>query len=148
MPLSSVPSNAGSRTRSRRLALPHWNWVPTSALDRPREAGLQALAVALEGVGDGDEELAVLVLDADGIDGDEVPQPLVQRGLRQVLQGGGELAAVGGEDRLQHAGAEVRPVDPLPRRGEQDLLDEVADVGLLVGERGAPLGVEPVWPAQ
>src|SRR5207244_13345000 len=43
------------------------------------------------------------------------------------------------------AGAEVREHDPLAaRRGEQHLLDEIADVPLVDGLAGAPAMIEPV----
>ena len=64
------------------------------------------------------------------------------------LRGRGELGAVRREDELQQAAAEVGPLHALARRGEQHLLDQVADVRVVVGLRGAAAAVELVGKAQ
>ena len=48
---------------------------------------------------------------------------------------GGQLVAVRREDQLQQPAAEVGPVDALAGRGEQHLLDHIADVIVVVGRR-------------
>jgi len=75
---------------------------------------------------------------------DAVAQPLLERALDGELDGGRQHVAVGREDLLQEAAAEGRPVDPLARRGEQHLLDQVAHVLFGVGLRRPPPAVDVV----
>ena len=81
----------------------------------------------------------------DRFDIDQIAEPLLQRALNEELRGRGQLVAVGREDELHQAAAEVGPVDPLARRGEQHLLDQVADVRVVVGLGRAAARVEVKW---
>src|SRR6185312_8828568 len=58
------------------------------------------------------------------------------------LDGGRHHVAVGSEDLSQQSAAEGGPVDPLPGRSEQHLLDQIADVRLFVGRRRPPQAVD------
>src|SRR5215213_8962484 len=74
----------------------------------------------------------------------QLAQPLLQRALNQELGRGGELVAVGREDELHQAAPEIRAVHALAGRGEEHLLDHVADVVFVARARRAPAAVEPV----
>src|SRR4051812_43503464 len=74
-------------------------------------------------------------------------RPLPKSGRVTPPPGGGEKPRPGkarGEDELQQAAAEVGAVHPLAGRGEQHLLDQVADVVVVAGLAGAAavVGVE------
>ena len=79
----------------------------------------------------------VLGFDLHRLDDDQIAEPLLQRALNEELRGRGQRVAVGRKHELHQAAAEVGPVDPLARRGEQHLLDQVADVLVVVGFRRA-----------
>ena len=95
-------------------------------------------------VDDGDLQRRVLGGDVDRLHPDQIGEPLLQAGLDRLLLRGGEHVAVGREDELRGAAAEGRSVDAFARRGEQDLLDHVADVRQRIGLRGVAGGVEAV----
>jgi hypothetical protein len=76
---------------------------------------------------------------------DHVSQVALERGLGCELQGGRQFRTVGGEDNLQQSAPEVGPVRPLSGRGEQELLDHVADVIVIAGTRRSATPVELKW---
>src|SRR5262249_8904470 len=84
------------------------------------------------------------VLDLDVGHLDEVAEPLLDACLHAQAERGGEGVAVGREDELERPRAEGGAVDALARRGEQELLDQVADVRLGVDLRGPAASVESV----
>ena len=102
-----------------------------------RELGrLQGLRAPDE-IADRDAQGGVFVRHVDRIDLDEIAEILLERTLDEVLRGRGELVAVRREDQTQQAAAEVGPIDPFARRGEKHLLDQVADVRVVV-DLGGP----------
>ena len=66
---------------------------------------------------------------------DHVVEPARERALHQELGRRGERVGVRHEDELSDAAAEVRAVDALARIREQHLVDQVADVIVLVRSR-------------
>src|SRR5262245_7134620 len=92
-----------------------------------------------------DAKRRVFALDLDRLDFDQVAEPLLQRALHEESHGGGELIAIWREDQLHQPTAEVRAVDALAGRGEENLLDQIADVRVAVGRRRAPASVEMIW---
>ena len=120
---------------------------PASArprLTREREAGLLRRAVGEHGVLHRHLQRRVDGLDRDGVHRDQVRKVLLQRALHEELRRGRERAAVRLEDKGQQAGAEVGAHHALAGRGEQHLLDEVADVIGRAGGCGAAAAVEMV----
>src|SRR5262249_27136282 len=84
-------------------------------------------------------------VDLNGLDMDQAAQRLLQGSLDQELRGSCELLAVGREHQLREPGAEGRPVHALARRGEQHLLNQVADVIVGAGRLcGAAAAIEAI----
>src|SRR5215204_2307878 len=129
-----------SLTRLRRRSFPQMYWVAISGL--PRELRHLALLVAAYHVLDRYSQGGLLAFDLNGLDLDQVSQPLLQGALHQELGGGGQLVAVGSKDELRQPAAEVRPVDTLAGRGEQQLLYEISNVRLGVRGRRPPSDVQ------
>ena len=100
------------------------------------------LQIAANHVLDGDSEDLVATVDLHRLDLNQVAQPLLQRALDQKLGGSGQLVAVGCEQQLLQAGAKARSIDPLSGRGEQHLLDQVADVVIGVRPGRPPAAVQ------
>jgi hypothetical protein len=62
--------------------------------------------------------------------------------VNQKLSRSGEHVAVGHEDQLHQAAAEVRPVDPLARVGEQNLMYHISHVIVNIGRCSATSAIE------
>src|SRR5262249_19389169 len=75
--------------------------------------------------------------DLERLEIDQVAEVPLQRGLGRELQRRCQLGAVGREHHLQQAAAEVGAVDALAGRGEEQLLDHVADV-IVISRRRRP----------
>ena len=82
-------------------------------------------------------------VDLDRLDGDQVPELLLERALHDVLRRRDELRPARLEDEAEQAAAEVGPHHALARRGEEHLLDQVAQVvvGVVAGRAAAPVDV-------
>src|SRR5690606_17714820 len=63
---------------------------------------------------------------------DAIAEPLLQRGPDPEPDRPDELLAVGGKHQLGQPGPELWAVDPLARRREQQLLDQLDEVGVVV----------------
>ena len=94
-------------------------------------------------VGDGDLEPLSTRLDLDVLDLDlRARATSAARPSRAACVAAASAVAVRHEDERLQPAAEVRPVDPLARAREEHLEDQVADVVVLAGRRGAPAAVE------
>ena len=107
-----------------------------------RELRHLTLLVAPHDILHGDMQRRLLAFDVHSFDLDELAQALLQRALDHKLGGGGELSTVGREDELLQTGAKSRPVDAFARRGEEQLLDHLADMLILAGWRRPPATVD------
>ena len=92
-----------------------------------------SLAPLQHGVVDRDEQLLLVILCLDVVDLDQRAEPGGQRLVNEGLRQGGAGEAVGSEYQTPHTAAELRQVDPLAGRGEDDLLDKLADVFVVIG---------------
>ena len=92
-----------------------------------------------------DAQGGILVLDFDRIDLNEIAEILLERTLDEILRGGGEFVAVRRKDQLEQAAAEIRTVHPFARRGEKHLLDQVANVRVVVHLGRPAARVEVIW---
>ena len=127
MPLSAVPRTA-SRRRSSQQKYSGLGRLRSCGRDSFRElGGLQGLRSPNE-IADGDAQNGIFVRHIDRIDLDQIAEVLLERALHEVLGGGGEFVAVRRKNQTKQAAPEVRTVDPFARRGEEHLLDQVADV--------------------
>src|SRR5260370_832596 len=130
-----MPGGGAGRNRSRSSLQP-----PSS-----RELSRLPLIGAAHAVLHRDAKRRVFACDLDRFDFDQVAEPLLQRALNEELRGGGQLITVGREDELHQSAAEVGAVDPLAGRGEEHLLDQIANVGVVASRSRAPAPVEMVW---
>ena len=80
----------------------------------------------------------------DRLDRDQVAELLLQRALDEVLGRGDELGPARLEDEREQAAAEVGPHHALARRGEEHLLDQVAQVVVGARARGPAAAVDVV----
>jgi hypothetical protein len=80
-------------------------------------------------------ELRVIVVDDQVIQLNEVAQPTLERTLNGRLQCRYQLVGVGLKYQLQQTATEIGPIHSLPRIREQDLLDELPDMGIPIDER-------------
>ena len=98
--------------------------------------GLQGLRPPNE-IANRDAQGGIFILHLDRIDLDEIAEVLLERSLDEILGGGGELVAIRREDELEQTAPEVGAIDPFARRGEKHLLDQVANVRVVVDLGGA-----------
>jgi hypothetical protein len=84
-------------------------------------------------------------VDLHGFHLDPVSQPSLKCALDQKLGSCGQLIAGRGEDKLEEAAAEIRPIDPFPGCSEKYLLDQVPDVIFIIRYGGASSVVKSVW---
>src|ERR1051325_5832320 len=103
------------------------------------------LAGAAHGVLDLDGERGFDGIDVHALHFHDVAEPLLQGGGDGELRRRRKRIAVRGEDELQQAAAEVGTIHPLAGRGEEELLDHVADVVVVIGQRRAAAAVDAEW---
>ena len=138
---AGVAPRARTRSRRRVVGARRTAW-PSAAHSTVVVA---CCCVRLTDVGDLHGERGV-----DGVDLDRrapsirSPRYCCSAPCTRNCSGGGELRAVRREDELLQAAAEVGPVDPLARAGEQQLLDQVADV-VVVGRSAAVRRRSSTW---
>src|SRR5262249_20156333 len=108
----------------------------------PRDGRGARLTGAADDVADLEPERGVEILDLDLGHLDQVAEPLLEACLHAEAQRGRERVAVRGEHQLERARAEGGAIHAFTRRGEEQLLDEVADVRLDVRFRSSPASVE------
>ena len=89
-------------------------------------------------VDDGDGELALAASRADAAHPRRVPEPRLERALGRSPAPPPRAPRVAREHELAEPAAEVGPVHPLARRGEEHLLDQLADLRLAIDEPRAP----------
>ena len=113
--------------------------------DSFRELGsLQGLRSPNE-IADRDAQSGIFICHIHRIDLDQIAEILLERTLDEVLRGSGELAAVWRENQPKQAAAKVGTIDPFAGRGEKDLLDQVADVRVVIDFSRPAARVEVIW---
>src|SRR5262249_50663312 len=86
----------------------------------------------------------LVLVDLDRLDRDQAAELLLERALDEVLRRGDQLGAARLEDKPEQAASEVGAHDALSGRGEEHLLDQVAQVVIGAGRRGSPAPVDVV----
>jgi hypothetical protein len=79
------------------------------------------------------------------IDLDQVAEILLERTLDKVLRSGSELAAVWPKNQAKQPGAEIWTVHSFSGRGEKHLLDQIADVRVVIDFSRPAARIEVIW---
>src|SRR5262249_41944547 len=90
----------------------------------------------------GNSDRGVVALHFDPVDVDQGAEPLLECALDHELRVGGAPRTVGCEVELPQPAAKGGPVHAFTGTGEEQLLDEVANVRGVVGFCGAAPGIE------
>ena len=127
------PGPSVVRTRSRRFSFPQKNTglaksVAGMGLERALELHCLRIGLVAQGEDDFDDEPVVLGLKIEGDELDQMAEPLLEGRFGSDARGFGQQIAVGPEDSAMDAATETRAIDAFTRRGEEDLLEQVADV--------------------
>jgi hypothetical protein len=70
---------------------------------------------------------------------------LLKRTLDEVLSGSGELGAVWGKNQAKQAAAKIGTIHSFAGSGEKDLLDQIADVRVIIDFSRPAARVEVIW---
>jgi hypothetical protein len=96
-------------------------------------------------IADGDTQNGIFVRHIHRIDLDQVAEVLLERSLDEVLGGGGELIAVRRKDQPEQPAPKIGAIHPFAWRGEEHLLDQVANVRIVVDLSRPAARVEVIW---
>jgi hypothetical protein len=94
---------------------------------------------------DRDAQSRILTCHIHGIDLDEVAEILLKRTLNEVLRGSRELGAVWRENQAKQAAAKIGTIHSFAGRGEKDLLNQIADVRVVIDFGRPTARVEVKW---